>query len=69
MDIAIVFPLITCFWLISEIMPFWVVQLYTHRDDVDAINACHLADLEGQAVEFKAQDEGSPDLLHSSCPV
>ena len=45
------------------------VQLYTHSDDVDAINSRHLAELSGEAVRFVAQDSGNPDALKSACNV
>ena len=45
------------------------VQLYTHTDDVDAINSRHLAELSGEAVRFVAQDTGNPDALRSACHV
>lgn len=44
-------------------------QLYTHSEDVDAINSRHLADLPGEAVKFVAQDTGNPDALKSACHV
>lgn len=45
------------------------MQLYTHTDDVDAINSRHLAELSGEAVRFVAQDTGNPDTLKSACHV
>jgi len=44
-------------------------QLYTHSEDVDAINSRHLAELPGEAVKFVAQDTGNPDALKSACHV
>lgn len=45
------------------------VQLHTHCEDVDAINAEQLRQLSGHAQRFSAQDTGSSDLLDSACPV
>ncbi|KAL4434118.1 hypothetical protein ABPG75_000559 [Micractinium tetrahymenae] len=44
-------------------------QLYTHREDVDAINAQQLRALPGEARKFVAQDVGSPDVLAAACPA
>ena len=47
-----------------------MVQLYTHREDVDLVNAHQLAGLPTAAVRFTAQDTGpSMDLLKAACPV
>ncbi|CAL8472054.1 g11596 [Coccomyxa elongata] len=50
--------------LLDGILP---TKLYTHTDDVDAINSRHLAELSGEAVRFVAQDSGNPDALKSAC--
>ena len=45
-------------------------QLFSHREDVDAVNAAQLAALPGDAVRFAAQDDGrTPDALQAACPV
>ena len=45
-------------------------QLFSHREDVDALNAAQLAALPGDAVRFSAQDDGSSaDALNAACPV
>ncbi|EIE23816.1 hypothetical protein COCSUDRAFT_83691 [Coccomyxa subellipsoidea C-169] len=49
---------------VDSILP---TKLYTHTDDVDAINSCHLAELGGEAVRFVAQDTGNTDALKSAC--
>lgn len=47
-----------------------VLQLYTHREDVDLVNGHQLADLPGEAVRYAAEDSGgSMDLLRAACPV
>jgi hypothetical protein len=47
-----------------------VPQLFSHREDVDALNAAQLAALPGDAVRFSAQDDGSSaDALNAACPV
>ncbi len=47
-----------------------ILQLFSHREDVDAVNAAQLAALPGDAVRFAAQDDGrSPDVLQAACPV
>lgn len=46
------------------------MQLFSHREDVDAVNAAQLAALPGEAVRFLAQDDGrSPDAMQMACPV
>ncbi|KAK9905728.1 hypothetical protein WJX75_005308 [Coccomyxa subellipsoidea] len=50
--------------MVDSILP---TKLYTHTDDVDAINSRHLAELSGEAVRFVAQDTGNPDTLKSAC--
>ncbi|PRW58054.1 ATP-dependent DNA helicase PIF1 [Chlorella sorokiniana] len=44
-------------------------KLYTHREDVDALNAQQLRALPGEARRFVAQDAGSPDVLAAACPA
>ena len=47
-----------------------MAQLFSHREDVDALNAAQLAALPGDGVRFTAQDDGrSPDALQAACPV
>ena len=47
-----------------------VLQLMTHREDVDAINLEALKRLPSAPVMFHAQDAGaSADLLKAACPV
>ena len=47
-----------------------VVQLMTHREDVDTINLEALKRLPGAPILFHAQDAGaSTDLLKAACPV
>ena len=53
-------------------MPFeWEVdvQLFTHREDVDAVNAGELRALAGDVQKSAAKDTGSEDILRISCPV
>ena len=46
------------------------MQLFSHREDVDALNAAQLAALPGDGVRFAAQDDGrSPDALQAACLV
>ena len=46
-----------------------MAQLFTHREDVDALNRDELLALAGEAVRFQAQDTGHVDALKTSCPV
>ena len=47
-----------------------VLQLMTHREDVDTINLEALKRLPSAPVMFHAQDAGaSADLLKAACPV
>ena len=43
-------------------------QLYTHCEDVEAVNARRLAELPGEAVRFRAQDTGRAEALQA-CQV
>lgn len=45
------------------------LQLFTHRADVDAVNAEELTRLPGEEVAFRAQDEGQADVLRTGCAV
>ena len=44
------------------------VQLYTHCEDVEAVNAARLGELPGEAVRFRAQDTGRTEALQA-CQV
>ncbi len=44
-------------------------KLFTHREDVDALNNSQLAQLEAASVRHTAEDFGSADTLNSACPV
>lgn len=44
-------------------------QLYTHCEDVEAVNGEQLQRLPGGPLPFSAHDTGSSDLLDSACPV
>jgi len=49
---------------------FCGLQLFTHREDVDALNNSELRALPGDTVTFAAQNSGpSPAALDSGCPV
>lgn len=51
-------------------LSFALLQLYTHREDVDTVNAQQLSALPAQVVKYIAQDSGSSmDLLQTACPV
>jgi hypothetical protein len=43
-------------------------QLFTHRADVDQLNAAELARCAGERVTFEARDEGSSEAL-AACLV
>ena len=43
-------------------------QLYTHCEDVEAVNAARLGELPGEAVRFRAQDTGRAEALQA-CQV
>lgn len=45
------------------------MQLYTHVEDVDAINSRHMAELSGKPVRFVAKDSGNAAALDSACSV
>lgn len=45
------------------------MQLFTHREDVDALNSRELTDLPGDSVKFASKDTGNEDSLRISCPV
>jgi hypothetical protein len=53
----------------SPVLGCCQVQLYTHTEDVDAINKRQLEALDGEALRFHAQDIGSRETLDSACPV
>lgn len=48
------------------------MQLFTHCEDVEAVNAQRLAELPGDSVRFAAQDTGRTEALQAcqvySCP-
>jgi ATP-dependent DNA helicase PIF1 len=44
-------------------------QLFTHRADVDAINDRQLNSLDGNLVNFTAQDSGDVAALQAACPA
>ena len=44
------------------------MQLFTHCEDVEAVNAQRLAELSGDSVRFAAQDTGRTEALHA-CQV
>ncbi|RMZ53503.1 hypothetical protein APUTEX25_003325, partial [Auxenochlorella protothecoides] len=45
-------------------------RLFTHRADVDAVNAAALAELPGPGRTFHARDEGAPsEALDAACPA
>jgi ATP-dependent DNA helicase PIF1 len=47
-------------------------RIFTHRKDVDTLNAKELQQLRGDSVEYKAVDSGEPQYLRSlqmNCPA
>ena len=46
-----------------------LLQLFTHREDVDLVNATELKALPGEAKQFVAKDTGNEEALRMSCPV
>eukprot|EP00887_Chlorella_sp_A99_P003493 scaffold7.g3493.t1 len=44
-------------------------KLYTHRKDVDAVNAQELKALPTPGARFASQDAGPPDVLAAACPA
>ncbi|GAB4815472.1 hypothetical protein N2152v2_002518 [Parachlorella kessleri] len=44
-------------------------KLYTHREDVDKINAQQLGELTSPPVRFLAQDVGAAEVLAAACPA
>lgn len=44
-------------------------KLFTHRADVDAMNARQVAALQGSTIVFTARDSGNISLLQSNCPA
>ena len=60
-----------CVGGVDRIKPYLPpLQLYTHREGVDAINAAEMRALDGEPVKYYARDTGSsPDALKAGCPV
>jgi hypothetical protein len=44
-------------------------KLFTHREDVDAINGQQLRALPGEPRRFASQDVGSAEVLAAACPA
>lgn len=63
-DLAHAFQLKAC--LLTDTV---LAQLFTHREDVDQLNARELKSLPGDPVRFVARDSGSAELLQNGCPV